>query len=113
MHDDGMGEAKPRLRDRIKSRMLSTKVAAAAAVTGFGAALAAVPDRAAAADVGTTTTLQGLAADWGMSVPSLMILVLAIVAIVAVLFGYARTQWGYYLTGGLIVLFALMTYLGI
>lgn len=102
---------KPRLRDRVKSRILNAKLAGAAALATGTAAVMAIPQGASA--TGTTTTLQGLAADWGMSVPSIFVLVMLIIALIAVMGGWARSQYGYYITAGLALVFIVMTYLGI
>lgn len=105
-------QEKPGLKARIGAKLRSGKLAAAAALGVGVAAVTAVPEQLAAADVGTTT-LQGIAADWGMSVPSIFILAAFLIALIAVIGGWARTQMGYYVVAGLGVIFLIMTYLGI
>jgi len=106
-------EEKPKMgiMEKVKKGLRKSRIATAAAFGAGVTAVMAIPGQASA--TGTTTSLQQIALDWGMSVPSIFIMAAFLICLVAVMVGWARTQYGYYVTVGLGAVWLIMQAFGL
>ena len=105
-------EHKPTIRERLHGRMTRAKVLGGAMVAGAAGVVATAGGVAAEVVEAEPTLLAKYAADFGMTVPSLLLFILLIVSFVVTI-GWVRSQYAYYITGGLGLLWLIVHWLGL